>query len=436
MFVTSPFRGSNGVTSINRTARYFYQDGFTSLGAALAANPAGSTYPIAYSQSTERKNMQKGIVAGKKKNTNYYSYRFSIAYSSPYKVVIRYKVSGSDRFKVLFIDPGIGYTGGNNTGIGNPISQFLFASSDGYWTSVANRAIGANLENKAKVEVLGKARNQQLDLSESFVDIDKSVLMVAKRLGQVVKAWSEARRGDWFSVFRTLGLSTKKRRTVPEVFDVLANGWLEVSYGWLPLLADIHAGVKFVNEGLQTPAGYFTVKRRTTGSLPFCQFLANSPNNWNSWDLKSEVQRDVEVKYRLGINDPTMAFLIGVGLDNPAYLAWVGTPFSFVIDWLTPIGPWLQCFTTPLGLKFIDGYISTRTSGTIEVELKRFFALSSAQPVVWETPPSKVTQSFVELNRIALTNYPTTLPYFRLPFSNPKRIISSAALLHQARKGL
>jgi hypothetical protein len=434
MFVPSPFLSHDGAVVEPKSGRYYYADGFTTIGAALAYNPAGNVFPNGFKGYTERNGMQDGIVNGVKTNTFYYSNRQHVEYSRAYREVIQYTYLGNTYYGVLYIDPAMGYVGGNDTGIGNPSNQIrIHGTSYNVPSAIANRAIAENLANQAKVEVISKARNQKIDLSESLVDIDKSVMMIVKRMAQVLKAWEEARRGNWPGAFTALGLNPRRRRSAGDVFDVLANGWLEIQYGWLPLLSDIWNGVQFVNEGLQLPSTVYTVTRRVSGRLPHIQFMAEAPTGWSDYSITSDYRHDVEVKHTMRISNANLAYLAGIGLDNPAYLAWVGTPFSFVVDWMVPIGPWLQSLTTPLGLEYVTGYISRRTSGSIEVLLKRFYGSSSSRPVVYEDTPSRVVFSGVELLREPFTGFPVTLPYVRFPFSNPKRIISTIALLNQAK---
>lgn len=435
MFINSPPLHHNGDILTRDYGRYFYQDGFLTFAAALAYTSAGNSY-AGYNGYTYRNNMQNGIVNGKKTITPYNSLRLKMEVSGEYRQIISYREAGVQKWAVLMIRPAFGYQGGDLTGLGDPVHQFIYLSTSGPWTKVANHAIGANALNRAKVEVLSKARNQKLDLSESFVDIDKSVMMIAKRASMVLKAMVEARRGNWPAVWLRLGLDPIKRRNVSSVGDFLSKGWLEASYGWLPLLMDIKAGVDFVNNGLQAgPEGIFSSSRKVTAPMPFCILAEGYPDNWAETSISSEVTHDIKVRYNMRVNNPTMAYLSGIGLDNPAYLAWVGIPFSFVVDWLMPVSPWLQSLTTPLGLTFIDGYISRRTSGSVEIVRKRYFGSTTNRPVVYESPPVKATAQFVELNREVLYSFPTALPYFRLPFSNPKRIVSTVALFNQLRFG-
>ncbi len=439
MFVESPPLNHNGDVITKNPGYRVYADGYLTLEAARDNEALRSYVQGGYDGYTYRDGMRSGIVDGRKTVTDYYSLRVRNEYGKPYKQVIQYTEGGTKKYGVLEVDARFGYINGFETGLGDPIHQFLLISGRG-WEGVANRAISDNAYNRAKVEVLSKARQQKLDLSESFVDLDKSVMMVAQRASQVLKALLAARRGNWPEVWHVLGLkdyNPKKRRNVAGITDFLSKGWLEVTYGWLPLLYDIQAGVDFVNNGLKAgPSGLFHATRKVTTSLPFCSFFESTGANlWDDISVVSNVTHDVKVRYDMRVNNSTLAYLSGIGLDNPAYLAWVGTPFSFVVDWLMPVSPWLQSLTTPLGLTLIDGSISRRTSGTIDGELKRYYGSTSSRPIVYESPPQKVRCSFVELKREKVTSFPLTTPYFRLPFSNPQRVVSTLALFNQLKLG-
>jgi len=57
-----------------------------------------------------------------------------------------------------------------------------------------------------------------------------------------------------------------------------------------------------------------------------------------------------------------------LGLLNPVSLAWELVSWSFVVDWVVPIGPMFQALTAPAGLSFVDGTVSVRASANAELE--------------------------------------------------------------------
>lgn len=438
MFVASPYRATNGLTVVNTTARTFTANGFSTIGAALAANPSGTTTSAPQKAVTARSGMKNGVSGGVRKNTKYSSYHSLTTYLTPgYKKVTQYRWVPTPLFEVHYKELGIGYTGGSNTGLGNPYEQVKRSGTDGHASSVANRAVMINLENRAIVECTDKARNQKLDLSESFVDIDKTVLLIVRRISQVVKAWEKARQRDWVGVLRELGLKIEWHKTLLQRLKkasyTVSSSWLELSYAWIPLLSDIYAGVDAVNNGIKLPESIASVVRQISTPLPFIEWTGGvAPTYWWDYKIKNNFVHDVKCKFRFRVDNPTLAYLSAIGLDNPAYLIWVGTPFSFVIDWLLPVGTWLKSLTGPLGLTLVDGYMSKRTSGSIDIECNSWGNRNPGD-IVWERPARLLLEA-VELDRVIYTTWPARLPYLRLPFSNPNRIVSSIALLHQAGK--
>jgi hypothetical protein len=75
---------------------------------------------------------------------------------------------------------------------------------------------------------------------------------------------------------------------------------------------------------------------------------------------------------RFKLASPLRAFAAQTGFTNPINLAWEILPFSFVVDWFLPIGPYLEAFTAFEGLEFIDGsqtlFTKSRTDSAVDYE--------------------------------------------------------------------
>lgn len=431
MFVPAPKRTTNGTTdSNNGNGQYAFSGDYSSVAAAIAALPAPTTNSgINLTGKRIRSSMQKGVLGYRRyKPTGYDSFALAIEYlKQDLRGVDQTRVSPSPLYRASHIKLGYNYTGGF-TGLGKPWEDY----SRGYYRNTVvgnlNRAAILNTENRAKAEAINKARNQKLDLSESLVDIDKTVLMVARRAGQVITAWNHVRHGKIKQAFNTLGL-TPKSLTSKE----LAKKWLELQYGWLPLLNDIHDGVSLVNTGLGLPESTFTVSRNLTQPL-LPAWSADIAVGFGGISQEIDVTASVRVKHRTRIKNATVAYLTSLGLENPAYLIWVGTPFTFVVDWLLPVSDWLQAITAPLGLSYVNGYMSTHIEGVLDTKIEYYSPTANGQNVRYKEGAFHSRISFVELRREAFTGFPTWLPYFRFPFSNPKRIVTTVALLEQQRR--
>nr|UJQ85023.1 MAG: hypothetical protein 1 [Leviviridae sp.] len=120
-----------------------------------------------------------------------------------------------------------------------------------------------------------------------------------------------------------------------------ANIWLELQYGWRPLVNDAEAAAHALAHHLSVPArkSYRVKINRNTvvwGNAPqtdyrtfgYCkQSLAKGHTRWilariAESDLPTTVQK--------------------LGLQDPELVAWELLPFSFVADWFIPIGGWME----------------------------------------------------------------------------------------------
>jgi hypothetical protein len=61
------------------------------------------------------------------------------------------------------------------------------------------------------------------------------------------------------------------------------------------------------------------------------------------------------VAYRFRVDDHLKAYAAQTGFTNPINLAWEILPYSFVLDWFLPIGPYLETLSAYDGLVFLDG---------------------------------------------------------------------------------
>jgi hypothetical protein len=287
-----------------------------------------------------------------------------------------------------------------------------------------------NLKNRAEVECLVKARQQKLDLSETMVDIGRTVLMVADRASRVIDAYRHIRAGRFYSAALVLGLHKQQfaRRGIKGNVRATAQAWLELQYGWKPLLNDIYNGIRAVNEGLAKDPNQTYVVRRVSEGLPFLE--RDVSYVWPSERFDHSAFCDVEVKYRFRVSDPYLAYLTGIGLDNPLYLAWVALPFSFVVDWLVPVSDWLSAMSAPLGLTFVSGYCSTKTHGTINIRRDRYS--NENLPYI---RPAIGRAEFVMLRRELYNSFPLPKLYFRFPFTSLERAASAVALFIVTNKG-
>lgn len=328
------------------------------------------------------------------------------------------------RFDVEVAPIGLGYIGGSETGWDEYLSEEINpwatrASLEGLY----NSAVITNLQRRGVVECKQKMLESKMDLAESLVDIDKTVLLIVKRATQVLTAWRSIRKGRFSEGAKHLGINPKKWSS-----QSAADIWLELQYGWLPLLSDVFSAAEVVTDLLKDPLAHHTYcKRRVTDGLLLSEVYGDS-GYWDSQKTTRFAEVLVETKFRFRIANSTLAYLSGFKLTNPLYIFWVSMPLTFVVDWFLPIGDWLDSLTATLGLDFKDGYQTTKTFGSIVAEADR----KPRHNLYWQVKSHLVTGSTrleaCHLQRSVYTSWPMSLAFFKFPFSSPTRIANAIAL--------
>jgi len=443
MFVPSPSLKTNGDTYVRPDRVLAFDAGdFDSLNDAVNY----MNYSLNYASSTVmgyrlRGNMQSGRLGpGRFRPTSYRSVAILVDYSKAHSRVVDRQSNG--KFHVRYRDAALGYIGGNSTGWGNPWDHFVYSFGTGHLDAIANRAVVDNLDLRARTEVMLRARNQKFDVSEGIAGIDLTVGMVARKMSQVLSAWKSVKQGNLALAARHLGLnwfgirSEFRKQFKYHIKNAsISEQWLALIYGWLPLLSDISDGVNIVNTGIQSPTSVFTVKRRVTGQLPFSSWMLNGNDDpWTRPRISHDVRATCSYKYRVKVKDQLAAYLVTLGLDNPLYSFWVAAPYSFVIDWLSPVGDWLQALSAPMALQFVDGYRSRHIEGWWIGSAGPFGLFEEDSRIVHYSGPAEVRMELVEFEREQLFDFPIAQPYFRIPWSSPQRLISAVALLNTAKQ--
>lgn len=425
MYVNSPFRSSNGTTSVSDYSigmRWGNALGvtyrFASAAEALASAENYNRFPGYVSGYTTRSLMANGRTGTRTFRNTPYQANYSRASSKGHVVTLTRGNSGNLwEVECMPIGFGLAPTPTNNS-FANPLGAIHPDSG-----SLLNRQFMLQIQQRAIAEAKNKLAKASLDLSESLVDLPKTVLMVAEQAARFVYAWRSVRNGNYLLAAKHLGITKANVN-----FKSASSAWLAFQYGWKPLVSDIFGGIAEVNRLLNydSTKPHLQVVRRIQNALIVDEILATAV--W--YNLDSAVQGDcsVEVKLRGRISDANLAYLTSLHLTNPLYTAWVATPFSFVIDWMIPVGDWLSSLSAPLGLQFLDGYMTTRTWGHAYIFGDRRTVHSAGQVYQYQTGIASASAEVAHMRRQIFTTWPLSLPYFRLPSLSPERIASAIAL--------
>lgn len=229
-------------------------------------------------------------------------------------------------------------------------------------------------------------------------------------------------------------LITARREASSEVrLDVSApkefsSAWLELQYGWLPLLSDAEEGAQFLAHQLNSPlqTTYRTsVTKRAVHSRATqwqkCPGFGRGTGPGRQFYRRSLIAR---IKEKDSI--PKL-----LGLTTLESVAWELTPWSFVIDWFIPIGDWLSARGHAQGLT--GTFITTDKNSSTALEPYGDFTIPFSEITPWE-------RNFFEngsINRAVSTTLQVPMPVTK-PLSKAlswRHCVNAVALLVSGHGG-
>jgi hypothetical protein len=197
------------------------------------------------------------------------------------------------------------------------------------YTEVPGLPIGE--QNAALNKLLAKVKGHEFNSMVALAELNKSVSMITMNLSKLGRAILALKRGDFSTAARCLGARPGSSRLKPT--DV-SGRWLELQYGWRPLLADCFESMKAFEQLSNGPRK----KVFSTGILGYRRQheFSGSPGNFSC--LAFGEQRRF-YKYEMY---EEMSFERQLGVMDPYSVIWELIPYSFVVDWFVPFGTYLE----------------------------------------------------------------------------------------------
>jgi hypothetical protein len=272
------------------------------------------------------------------------------------------------------------------------------------------------------------------NVAQDIVQMSQTMRTITDSATRIADSVRSVKRGD---IFHAADVLWKGRTPVfrkgakPKRGAALADNWLALQYGWKPLLQDI--------QGSMEALARYNLANDSVREVRASAKVSRTENNDIFDDYNGEVrigeishtylcQVKVGLKYR--VNDSLRAFLSQTGFTNPVNLAWEVLPYSFVVDWFLPIGPYLESLSAYDGLEFYEGWISqfSKWSTFGSVDFKGLVASGTEQRVY----KGQYSSTSVRLNRDKLSSFPRlTFPNFKNPFSTT-HALNAIALVRSA----
>jgi hypothetical protein len=261
----------------------------------------------------------------------------------------------------------------------------------------------------------GRKQNLGAYLAE-YRETAKSFSDAARALGDVLKCL----RGN-----KGACGSSKRRFTrynKPDIHAVTkqaANAVLMANFGINPLLADLGEGIRRLNSRMARPIlGKVVASVRTSGFEVVDYISQNSGSDyglhvhavhmWNSSDRAI-------MWYRV---DPGFTGSDDFTMGSPLQALWEGTPYSFVVDWMIPVGDYLAAADALRGIDVVETTVTRKRSSS---------SRDSSTLPGWSLVHAGVA-SYKTHSRSVADEIPLPLPRFE-PSKSARSLLNATALL-------
>jgi hypothetical protein len=192
----------------------------------------------------------------------------------------------------------------------------------------------ANDENDLIGNLREAIQGAEFNMAISLAEGKASLATVTDAARRIALSAKKLRKGDFKGAARTFaGSSNKRGKNISRsevTEDWFASNWLQLRYGWMPLVQDVFSAMNHLAH-LQNRR----VSMVYRGSKKLKQDAASASP---SWTVHGASIQAATIKAKIThINELAL-----LGLTDPLSVAWELVPYSFVFDWFVPVGNYLS----------------------------------------------------------------------------------------------
>jgi hypothetical protein len=226
------------------------------------------------------------------------------------------------------------------------------------------------------------------------------------------------KRGNVAGAFRELGVPA--RRSKPLKAKDVSGRWLEMQYGWRPLVDQAYEA----GNALAAVTGPRVLRYKANLAKTKEKDLSISPPGFSSMFLCS-----VRVQILAELSED-ISIARSLGLTNPLAVAWEVVPYSFVVDWFLPVGSYLSAWGVIPALK---GRFLTTIKATMKGER---FTKFGPNPVLRPALGYGLRENHIAYSRSPSSSLSVPLPTMKsIPQAlSPAHLYNAVALVHQRLK--
>lgn len=291
----------------------------------------------------------------------------------------------------------------------------------------ADSCFSDNVRKRAIYRLQEEIAKSEINLAVAGAEAVKTVELITHAAARLLKAALALKKGHLGDAYKVLELSPKYRRSLitKRVRENAGRYWLEMQYGWTPLLSDIYGGCRALATMLNQPdVPIFFAEARATDREFSLERVKDGNSTWavdTDWEVKTQKSCRVGVTFRIRSGEIVQAARLG--LTNPVLVAWEVVPFSFVVDWFIPVGSFLAQLSAYHGLEFVSGYQTQFYKG---LALHRS---NNRRPLGMRFSGGDTYLNYMRQRRTKLSSFPYTGLILTSPFDSAKKAVTTLALL-------
>lgn len=284
-----------------------------------------------------------------------------------------------------------------------------FESTTPSWVAEYMYPSGHIAFNKANAKMFSRVDTFRTNLAEVIATRQQTVGMISEKIRGITRIARAVRRGNSRELKRMFGKRPKSKD--------FANRFLEYSFGWVPLVSDIYELASNVHEP----------PKETIRVTSFAKRSLSTWYTWGSlkWNGSVDVTAKCNIKLQIRVKNTAEQFLRDYGVTDPALLAWEALPYSFVVDWIYPVGTYLQ------NRSAFDGLEITRSCVTMDYT-SNWFGSMPPPGIGWAGAQSSGILKRKERNHRKFSTKPP-VPHLKNPFSMNHFFLSLALLRQQLK---
>jgi len=215
----------------------------------------------------------------------------------------------------------------------------------------------SNLANAALIGARLNLKSKKVDLGVAFGERKQTARLVGDTASRIGRSIMALKRGSPRKAMDIIGISRKHKAPSSLKYS---NQWLELQYGWKPLLSDIHGACDALSKRNKSD---WNVTAKATRKKPI-DISKSAVGTIGRYVGGAKGMHSVLVRIDAQPQNEALISLSSVGITNPLVVAWELVPWSFVVDWFVPVGSYLDSLDALLGF----GPCFTSTSSFVKVK--------------------------------------------------------------------